>query len=378
MPNQILFPATSPSGTPVAQPYYLVDIYGNPISSTNAQSVTVANANPNGQTTMANSAPVVLASDQVHPANVDGLTPSQLLANGAYLYSSGGPVDSTGKPQLAAWDRAASWQGKAQAGASTNITSTTAGDTNLTFSAAPKTIMPGQKIQLSVGASATPVETVIVAANYAVSSTATVIPLQYPVVNSGSTTAKWDVYAPGGPGSLAMLSNDLPVTVLAGYSGNNQALFSLLTASLDAQAPNAVLEFVPGLATTSGGSVDRQRGNTDNTLLASAARTTTQTSADLVNYNGRGIIVTLDMTVVGTGSVTLAINGKDTASGKYFLLLSGVAVVTNITSVYTIYPGIAAVANVSANGVLPRTFQIVVTANNANSATYSVGYSTLL
>ena len=64
MPNQILFPATSPSGTPVAQPVYLVDIYGNPISSTNAQSVTVANANPNGQTTKVNSAPVVLASDQ--------------------------------------------------------------------------------------------------------------------------------------------------------------------------------------------------------------------------------------------------------------------------------------------------------------------------
>lgn len=120
---------------------------------------------------------------------------------------------------------------------------------------------------------------------------------------------------------------------------------------------------------------ERTRGNLDVTLLASAARTTTQTSADIVNYSGRGIKVTLDMTVVGTGSVTLTINYKDPASGKYILLLAGVAVITNITSIYTIYPGLPVTANVSVNDILPRTFQIVVTANNANSATYSVGYS---
>lgn len=127
-----------------------------------------------------------------------------------------------------------------------------------------------------------------------------------------------------------------------------------------------------------GSTYDSFRNNQDVTLLASAARTTTQTSADIINYNGiSALVVTLDMTTVGTGSVTLSINGKDTASGKYYTILTGSAVTTNSTNVYRVGPKIAAVANSIAQDYLPRTFQIVVTANNANSATYSVGYSLL-
>lgn len=124
--------------------------------------------------------------------------------------------------------------------------------------------------------------------------------------------------------------------------------------------------------------VNRQRGNTDATFLASAARTATQTSADLLNYNAKGINVILDMTVAGSGSVTLTINAKDPTSGKYYPILAGAAVVSNSTNVYSIYPGGSVTSNVSANAALPRTFQIVVTANNANSMTYSVGYSLIL
>lgn len=111
-------------------------------------------------------------------------------------------------------------------------------------------------------------------------------------------------------------------------------------------------------------------------LLASASRTTTQTSADLTNATGRGIVVTLDMTVVTAGpSVTLSIKYKDPASGKYIALLTGAAVTTVSTNVYRIYPGLTPVANATVSDVLPRTFQIVVTANNANAGTYSVGYN---
>jgi hypothetical protein len=128
-----------------------------------------------------------------------------------------------------------------------------------------------------------------------------------------------------------------------------------------------------------GSTFDRQRGNIDNiTVLASAARTTTQTQADQTNYNHRGIIVVLDMTTVGTGSVTLEIDGKDPVSGKYYALLTGAAVTTNSTNVYRVYPGLTAAANATANDVLPRTWRIKVTANNANSATYSVGAMILL
>jgi len=123
---------------------------------------------------------------------------------------------------------------------------------------------------------------------------------------------------------------------------------------------------------------DRQRGNTDVSVLASAARTTTQTSADQVNYNARGIQLVLDMTSVGTGSVTVSINGKDAVSGKYYPILTGAAVTTNSTNVYRVYPGLTAAANATVSDFLPRTFQVVVTANNGNSATYSVGYSLIL
>jgi hypothetical protein len=112
-----------------------------------------------------------------------------------------------------------------------------------------------------------------------------------------------------------------------------------------------------------------------NIWLPSAARTTTQTSADLATAGFKNLTVTLDMTVVGTGSVTLTINGKDQASGKYRLILAGAAVVTNVTNVYKVTQNIvAAAANVSAIDVLPEFIQLVATANNANPATYSVGY----
>lgn len=109
------------------------------------------------------------------------------------------------------------------------------------------------------------------------------------------------------------------------------------------------------------------------TILASAARTTTQTSADLGSVGCTGLIAVLDMTTVGTGSVTLTIDGKDSASGKWFNLITGAAVVTNSTNVYRIYPGLTPVANATVSDVVPSIYRMVVTANNANSATYSLG-----
>ena len=117
--------------------------------------------------------------------------------------------------------------------------------------------------------------------------------------------------------------------------------------------------------------------NVDEIELASASRTTTQTGPDERNSYHRGLYVVLDMTTVGTGSVTLTIQGKDIASGKYYTVLAGAAVTTNSTNIYKVYPGLTASANAVANEVLPSTYRILVTANNANAAVYSVGYSKL-
>ncbi len=149
---------------------------------------------------------------------------------------------------------------------------------------------------------------------------------------------------------------------------------SIATQMAGSDAITAANLLIVAHALYNGSTMDQQRGNLDNiTVLASAARTTTQTQADQTNYNHRGIVVVLDMTTVGTGSVTLEIDGKDPVSGKYYALLTGAAVTTNVTNIYRVYPGLTAAANATANDILPRTWRVKVTANNANSATYSVG-----
>lgn len=109
-------------------------------------------------------------------------------------------------------------------------------------------------------------------------------------------------------------------------------------------------------------------------LFPSAAHTTTQTSRDILNPGYHWIDVTLVTSAIGTGSITVTINYKDVASGNYILLLSGAAVTTNTTNTYTVGPTAASSANVSTPRNVPDVLQIVVTANNANTATYSLGY----
>ncbi len=110
-------------------------------------------------------------------------------------------------------------------------------------------------------------------------------------------------------------------------------------------------------------------------LLASAAQTLTQTSPDQYNPYGQALQVILDVTNAGTGSVTLSILGKDPASGKYYTLLAGAAVTGNSTNIYRVDPALTAAANSIAKDRVPLKFQILVTANNANPMTYSVGYN---
>lgn len=102
-------------------------------------------------------------------------------------------------------------------------------------------------------------------------------------------------------------------------------------------------------------------------LAVPAGSTATITGPDVVNSHGhRGLVAVVVTTVIGTGSITLTIQGKDSASATYYTLLAGVAIVTNTTNRYTVYPGLTAAANVTVSDVLPEIFRPVVTANNAN------------
>ena len=117
---------------------------------------------------------------------------------------------------------------------------------------------------------------------------------------------------------------------------------------------------------------DRQRSNVPGALLAGAARTVTTVSPDQTNFNARTLKVVLDVSAIGTGSITVTVQGKDNLSGNYYPLLTGAAVVANGTTAYDVGPGIPNVAAVSAGVVVPRYYRVQVVANNANPVTYSV------
>lgn len=115
--------------------------------------------------------------------------------------------------------------------------------------------------------------------------------------------------------------------------------------------------------------------NIDEIAFASAARTATVTSENLLNANGREIDIVLDATAASaTPSIVLTIDYLDRASGKYVNLLTGAAVTGISTNRYRVHPNLTASANSIAQAQLPRTFRIVVTHADADSITYSVGY----
>lgn len=110
--------------------------------------------------------------------------------------------------------------------------------------------------------------------------------------------------------------------------------------------------------------------------ITAAAVTTTQTGADQFTYGARGIHVLLNMTSIGTGSVTMEIDGKDIL-GNYYTIISGNAITSIGKNLLKVYPGITSMANQAAADVLPAVFRILVTANNANPTTYTVTSSLL-
>lgn len=162
---------------------------------------------------------------------------------------------------------------------------------------------------------------------------------------------------------------------LAGLSSAN-VVRPLVTASGFTPGGSAAqtITVVPCRAVTSS-TYEQEYNNLNVTLLSSLARTTTQTSTDQTNFNHTKLVVVLDVTAGTTPSLVLTINAKDAASGKYYNLLTGGTVSTVSTNIYTIAIGLTPVANTTVSALVPRLFQIVVTAGNGNSITYSVGYS---
>ena len=156
------------------------------------------------------------------------------------------------------------------------------------------------------------------------------------------------------------------------YDGANQ----MVSVALHTDAANGNNALSIGSLIFNGTTWDRVRNNTDGTALASAARTATANSADLVNYNGKGLHVVIDVTAItATPSVVFTIQGKDALSGQYYTVLASAAITATGTTILRVHPGLTAAANTVANDLIPRTWRVNAVHADGDSITYSVGYS---
>lgn len=123
--------------------------------------------------------------------------------------------------------------------------------------------------------------------------------------------------------------------------------------------------------------------------LASGARTATTNSGDLTNPGAKGALIMVDVTAfAATPDVDLSIQAKDPSSGSYVTLCTATASITDVTGVdmyvYLIRPGDLVVPGAGTEILemwelpLPRTWRILMTHNDADSLTYSIGVSYLV
>lgn len=118
----------------------------------------------------------------------------------------------------------------------------------------------------------------------------------------------------------------------------------------------------------------RQHGNDSITILASAARTATNSSATFKNPNHRAAHFIIDVTAIAaTPSVVFSIEAFDVASGTFYPILESVAIVAVGTTVLKVGIGFTPVPNLTANNLIPFQYRVTATHGDADSITYSVG-----
>ena len=116
-------------------------------------------------------------------------------------------------------------------------------------------------------------------------------------------------------------------------------------------------------------------------LLAYTAAAAGSNGADQANTNARGIKLVVDITAL-TGvspTLTVTVQGKDAASGKYYTILASAALAAVATTTLEVYPGIATAANVTAGVTLPRVWRVIAAIGGTTPAvTATVGASMIV
>jgi hypothetical protein len=130
---------------------------------------------------------------------------------------------------------------------------------------------------------------------------------------------------------------------------------------------------------------DRQRANYTLAFETSSAKTSSSTSANVTNHNGRGGYIQINVTAVSGSSPTLTCRVQYSVdSGTNFVDLDTTNAQTasiTTTGLYQlrVYPGIAAVANSACNAALPRTWRLAWTIGGSSpSFTFSANVAHVL
>lgn len=105
-----------------------------------------------------------------------------------------------------------------------------------------------------------------------------------------------------------------------------------------------------------------------------AQNVATYLTPDQNNDIFRGAKFLINVTVGGT--LTVTIQGKDQVSGLYYNMLASTALGVGTTQL-TIYPSIAAVANVAISDVLPATWRLSMVVGTS-AVTATIGGSLLI
>jgi hypothetical protein len=119
-------------------------------------------------------------------------------------------------------------------------------------------------------------------------------------------------------------------------------------------------------------------------LLASAARTaTTYSDVQTNNKNYKGILIVYVVSVAGGGTHTPTLQAYDPASNTWVTWLAGTAIAAAATTTWLMYPtgyDISGVTGFTQESQIPMptVWRLLMTATDANSLTYSVGYQYLV
>ncbi len=137
-----------------------------------------------------------------------------------------------------------------------------------------------------------------------------------------------------------------------------------------------------------GTTFDRFRNNNEATILSSAVRAVTTNGADQTNYNSRGVMLLLSVTVEAAAeTLSLKIQAKDSVSSGYadyvdFGVIYNAATAAPGVFAAVVYPGMLAADLISGaigkSAPLPRVWRPVITHSASGNWTYSLSSEMIL